>query len=834
MTGTTQRTQHETPLSYAPTDPHHESQFLETIFENSHFLIACLDPQFNFLKVNRAYAEAGAKEPNFFIGKNHFELFPNLENEVAFRNVVASGEARVELAKPFRYEQFPQRGATYWDWRLSPIKNSGGDVTALILTLSDVTERIKTIKALRDSEHRFRATFEYAAVGIAHIAPSGRWLRANGKFCDIVGYSCEELLQHRFQDITHPDDLSADVDFFKQALYGELAVSWKEKRFINKRGESVWIKLKLSQVADKRGTVKYLIAVVEDITSRRIAEKEMAWLTHAIEQTAGSIIITDATGIIEYINPGFEKITGFSAHDAVGKTPAILKSGKQDDYFYASMWRAILSGEVFSDVLINRKKDGTLYYEEITITPLKDEHNKIISFICNGNDITERMQTQERLHYLAYHDLLTGLPNRVSLQERLSQAIRRRERSQGRIAILFFDVDRFKNINDSLGHDWGDQLLQQLAQRMAKCLRPPDMLAHLNGDEFAIVLEDIHSPHDVHPIVERIFQALKQPFALGNVDYHVTVSIGISLCPEDGCTPLTLLKNADLALCRAKEHGRNSFAFYSEELSTRSYERLTLEANLRSALLHSDLEVYYQPIVELSTNQINGMEALSRWTHEELGVISPDRFIPIAEETGLIESLSEFVMLSACSQWHIKRDRINRALRLSINISCRQFYRNSLLTLVDDMLAKTGFDPSRLTLEITESALFTDTEHAAKTLRELKTRGFQIALDDFGTGYSSLTYLRRFPIDVLKIDKSFVHDITTDSDDLALVSATIAMAHRLNITVVAEGVEQPEQLEILREEGCDYAQGFLFSPPLAHHNIVKYLDDQRGTVAVSP
>jgi len=564
-------------------------------------------------------------------------------------------------------------------------------------------------------------------------------------------------------------------------------------------------------------------SLVSRRASLMVAEAQTRQLSSAVEQTADAVVITDRRGIIEYVNPAYEQITGYSRQEVLGKNASVVKSGEHDENFYGELWRTILAGRVFRGTMVNRKKDGSLYYEEKTISPLRNADGNIVRFVSTGKDITQRLESEERLHYLAHHDPLTGLPNRVLLQDRLKQAMLEADRSGRMVAALFLDLDRFKTINDTLGHQIGDVLLKTVAERLATCLRASDTVSRLGGDEFTIVLANVASVDDVTRVAQKILDQFVPPFHIGGRDLFVSSSIGITLYPLDEKDPGNLLKDADVAMYHAKELGGNVFQFYTPALNARAARRLELETGMRRALERQEFVLHYQPLVDMQTGQLQGMEALLRWQHPELGLIAPLDFIPLAEETGLIIPIGEWVLKTACAQIKAWHDAGFPALQVAINLSSKQLRDKNLIAAVKQALTESGLDPRYLDLELTESVLMQDMELAAAILKELKTVGVFVSLDDFGTGYSSLSYLKRFPIDYLKIDRSFVHDITADSVGAGLVKAIIAMANVLHIKVIAEGVETYEQLDFLRRHGCDIAQGYFCSKPVAVETFTEML-----------
>jgi diguanylate cyclase (GGDEF)-like protein/PAS domain S-box-containing protein len=622
-----------------------------------------------------------------------------------------------------------------------------------------------------------------------------------------------------FLSAFHPDDMEAIIDAHRAALKDPKGTFSLEHRVLTPDGTILYVCQQGEIAFDEKGKPIRLSGTLQNITERHETTEAMRKLSVVVEQIADAIMITDRVGVIEYVNPAFEDISGYMKSEVIGKSPKILKSGMLNDAFYERLWKTILKGEVFSDVIVNRRKDGSYYYEEKTITPQKDELGNITHFISTGKDITDRMENQRKLYHLAHHDPLTGLPNRVLLQDRLEQAIPRVRWHKRNIGILFLDLDRFKIINDSLGHDAGDLLLKEVAERFSKCVREGDTVARLGGDEFAIILNDIACKDDVTPIAENLIKTLAVPFNINNRELYISTSIGIALFPQDGKTSKVLLKKADIAMYQGKANGGGAYFFYSEVADSEAIERLSMETKLRHALEQEEFHLHYQPQVDLKTGEIVGKEALLRWSNPEYDFISPAQFIPILEDTGLIIPVGLWVLRQACLDEMSRQKAGLSPLRVAVNISIRQFNQSQFVSDVEKIIKETGIDPEHLELEVTEGLLIENISETARILHELHDLGVLLAIDDFGTGYSSMNYIKRLPFDMLKIDQSFVQDVTKNTDDAAIASAIITMAHQMDLGVIAEGVETIDQLEFLAQIGCEQIQGYLCSRPIPFDDI---------------
>jgi len=711
----------------------------------------------------------------------------------------------------------------------------GGGLILVLFNTRLSREVDKRTAALTTSEQNFRAFFEMASVGVAQVdARSGRFRQINKKYCELVGYSEEEMLNLTFRDITHPEDLELDRQQRRDLVAGAIAEFTVEKRYLHKNGTIVWIIVTVSPLWGPGEEPDCSLAVVRDTTKRKLAEEELVFASKVFEHSIEGIVVTDKEGKILQVNPAFTLITGYTPQEAVGQNPRVLKSDRHDAFFYQAMWAQLASEGQWSGEIWNRRKSGEIYPEWLTINAVRNSSGQITNYVSIFHDITELKRQQEALEHQAQHDALTGLPNRVLLNDRLQMALAGMKRKETKLALLFLDLDHFKNINDGFGHTAGDNLLVELSRRLKEQLRTGDTLARQGGDEFLILLPEIESVEDVGLIAARLLASLKSPFYHGEIEYFVTASIGVTISPDDGNDAGALIKNADMAMYRAKNLGRNAYQLFTPELDVQAHHRLSLESKLRKGIELEEFELHYQPLVSSRTGHILGAEALIRWRHGD-ALISPAEFIPLAEESGLILPLGEWVLRTAAGQAKQWQDAGYR-LCLSVNISSRQFAGQDLAKLLREVLSTTGLEPGRLYFEITESMLMGDVGKAQRVLGELREEGGKFYLDDFGTGYSSLSYLKRLPLDGLKIDRSFIRDIDTDADSRAIVAAIVSLAKTLSLAIVAEGVETEAQLGILHDMSSMLIQGYLASRPVPAADFERLLQQGHGLLpsAVKP
>jgi len=694
---------------------------------------------------------------------------------------------------------------------VSPVKDAAGRIIGASGIGRDQTARKRL-------EARFRATVESAPTAMVMTDAAGLITLVNAETEKLFGYPRNELLSQEVEVLMPELRRAKHTDlrsrFFSSPQARRMGTG-RELFGMRKDGSEFPVEISLSSVGTDEGV--FVLAAIVDITERKQAEEELRIAAITFQSQEG-IMITDRAATIQRVNRAFTSLTGYSADEVIGRTPALLKSGRHEQDFYRDMWESLGRENCWQGELWNRRKDGEVCPVRMTISAVQASDGRPTHYVASFSDITHHKEAEAELHRLAFYDPLTELPNRRLMLERMRQAFAASARNNQHGAVLFIDLDHFKTLNDTKGHNFGDQLLTQVSVRLRTCVRDDDSVARLGGDEFVVMLEDLSKQQEraakrAKAVAEKIRGAITQPYTIGGHEYHITPSIGVTLFFGHTQTADEMLKRADTALYRAKAAGRNSVCFFDPSMQTALETRAALEVDLRQALAQDQLKLYVQMQTDHS-RRIIGAEMLLRWQHPWRGLILPAQFIPLAEESGLIVPIGLWVLKAACAKlkaWGT--DPRTRDLQLAVNLSARQFQQPEFVTQVRRALKLTGADPRRLTLELTESVLLDNVGYSTEIMQALKSLGIGLSLDDFGTGYSSLSYLKRLPLDQLKIDRSFVLDVNTNPNDAVIVRTIIGMAKNLKLDVLAEGVETEKQFEFLSRYGCFAFQGFLFGKP---------------------
>ena len=773
--------------------------------EAAPYLLFLHDADGRLLAANQAYLHSAGMSERQALGQPYWKVFPRRQG--ALPGCRHSQKGLQAYTDEFDVEGRGFRSDAY------AVRDEAGRYLYSIHLMTDITAERQAQRRLSEAQRIARLGSWEWDIRDDRLHWSEEIYRIFGLDPNGFGASYEAFLR-----AVHPEDRERVERSVKDAMEGRPYDI--EHRIVRPDGSECIVAERGEVSRDAEGKPIRMMGTVQDITERMHAEAALRQAGAMFESTGEGVLVTDASGRIVRVNPAFTRITGYSEQDAIGKTTDLLKSGKHDDRFYRDMWEAIESQGYWEDEIWNRRKSGDVYPEWLRISAVYDEHGKVISYVGIFSDLSRIKESQEQLDFLAHYDPLTGLPNRLLFMARLEHALQSGRRNERQVALLFLDLDRFKNLNETLGHSAGDVLLMEAAERLREVVREEDTVARLGGDEFTLVLENVSDLIDVAGVVRKLQRALCRPLQIEDHELVISASVGVSLYPRDGEDPDTLVKHAEAAMYEAKRQGGNGYAYYTEELTRIAMERFSLEASLHQALERQEFELHYQPQVELATGRVSGVEALVRWRHPKLGLIPPDRFIPLAEETGLIIPLGEWVLRTACAMGLRLQRMYSQPLQVAVNLSGRQLADPGLKQTLSDVFAHCGLPHSLIELEVTEGALIPE---AFDLLCYFRSLGVKIAIDDFGTGYSSLARIRQFPIDRLKIDRSFVQNIPDSSDDASIAKAIIMMAHSLNLEVVAEGVETEAQLEFLREHGCEQIQGYFFSRPLPEEELSTWL-----------
>ena len=748
------------------------------------------------------------------IQKDKTELLSILDKAI---NNITQGQQQLILDKWIKHEYVEKTDYTlayiiafvafilisvfiYWNRRLSDE-----------IKLRKIVEKQLTLSS--KNNERYRVLFYESPVGHAlNLLSTGEFISVNESFAEITGYSLKELNSLSYWDLT-PESYAADEEAQLRSLTEKGYYGPYEKHYIHKSGELVAVRLNGSLITEPSGE-QLILSVVENISAYTDAKEKLRLSSLVLENSSEAMLITDENNLIISANPAFSEITGYSIEEIKGKDPGSFKSGKHDNAFYKAMWKSINETGGWRGEIWDQRKNGEVYAKWLTIDTIKDKDENITRYVALFSDITDRKLSEETIWKQANFDTLTNLPNRNMFQHRLKQEIIKSSRDNLSLALLLIDLDQFKEVNDTLGHDMGDLLLQIAANRIQECIRESDTVARLGGDEFTIILPELHDNKNVDTIAEKLITALAEPYQLEDEVVHISASIGITIYPNDATAIDTLIKNADQAMYAAKNRGRNRFSHFTQSLQDAAQNRLRISNDLRSALSSNQFEVYYQPVISLNSNKICKAEALLRWNHPERGMVPPLEFISIAEDIGVITEIGNWVCIEANKRKEQWSSLTNGNFKISVNMSPVQFKIDRENFGKDWLTLKNNENSHNIIIEITEGLLLNAEPEILEKLYRLRDAGVEVAIDDFGTGYSSLSYLKKFDIDYLKIDQSFTRNLESDPNDLALSQAIIVMAHKLGLKVIAEGVETKEQHNILANSGCDFAQGYLYSKPI--------------------
>ncbi|MBK8742611.1 MAG: EAL domain-containing protein [Betaproteobacteria bacterium] len=795
--------------------------------------LAYLNADLRFSFVNQAYIDAVKAPRERIIGQTVAGVLG--EEVAAYLLPVIE---RAQAGERTSYERLRPAADGQLRWirgMLVPDYDRDGKFQGIYIVVHDIHDLKLTQAALAQREGQMRAFMDSIPTPVAYIDSAMRYEYVNRAFVAFSELELDQIQGRGLREISRPDDFERQAALFARAIAGQQIEYERLTPFATRPAR--WMQVRLVPDREGGGPVRGVFVLLNDIH----AQKESEAAVHRINWVLSSHIENTPMAVVEWNrdlnlirwSPRAETIFGWKAEEVLGTSLQDWKMVFGADVPQVDLViQAMLRGERSSTTSMNRNvcKDGSVIWCEWHNSVLRDEDGGLLSILSFAQNVSDRVDAQEKLEAMATHDALTGLPNRVLLQLHLAETLDRARHRQRQVAVLFIDLDRFKNVNDSLGHRMGDELLRMIGRRLGMALRKGDFLARLGGDEFTVLLENLENAEGAAEVAGKLLEVIQQPYWVHGHAVHVSASIGLAIFPDDGDDPDTLLKNADVAMYRAKDAGKNVYQFFAQEMGAQQQEQMALETALRWAVKNEDLGVKYQPKVEVATGRIVGAEALLRWRDPVLGDVPPNRFIPLAEESGLIDIVGDWVLKQACGETRQWAAAGLEDMTIAINLSVRQFRDTGFAARIQKIFAETGVDPRRVEFEVTETSVLYDAETVGRVLQLERELGVRVAIDDFGTGYSSLVHLKRLPIDTLKIDQSFIRDITTDPDDKAITAAIIALAHSLGLDVVAEGVETAEQLAFLTERGCDYYQGHYFSEPLDSAAFIAFVGrHQRGS-----
>lgn len=808
-------------------------QQLRTLINATPDIICFKDGQGRWLEANEADLELFSLTDVDYRGKTDRELaeFTEPFYRDAFLACEETDEATWQQGGISRCaEAIPRLDGTTktYDVIKVPLYEEDGVRKGLIVLGRDITDRKQSELQLARAGSEWTQAMDQFQDIIYLVDMQRHLLRANRAFYRMIDSDAKQCQGQHIVDLIHSDRHEAAYCPICQAQEQQLEITITLEANHPGNPSDRPFEANLKVLRDDADNAIGMLVSLHDLSHSRQIEERLRLAASVFENTDEGVIITDSNGNILDVNRAFSQIQGYSREEVIGKNPRMFKSGHHDQSFYRDLWRSLTETGHWRGEMWNRRKNGELFPKWQTINSVADANGDLTHYVGIFSDITHIKQSQQQLDHLGHHDALTDLPNRLLLNERLDQAIKHAERHDTLLAVIFLDLDNFKHINDSLGHPVGDQLLQEVAQKLLLATRQDDTVARIGGDEFVLLLEDIGKPENAGIAAQKLAAVFAEPFQLAEQTIRITASLGICICPQDGNDSATLLRNADSAMYRAKEEGRNTYQFYTEELTRNAFERVSLENKLRQAIEKEQLRLLYQPQFDLQSGRIIGLEALIRWVHPKLGTISPDRFIPLAEESGLIHPIGVWVLRTACRQGRQWQQQGIDFGRIAVNIAGPQLQRGNLVKEVITVLEETQLPTDHLELEVTEGFIMQQAESAITQLKALRELGLTLSIDDFGTGYSSLSYLKQLPIHKLKIDQSFVRDIPNDRNDMAIADAIIAMGKSLGLQVIAEGVETEAQAEFLKQAGCQEGQGYLYSKPITAEAVEALIVGQPG------
>ena len=790
-------------------------------------ILLSLDTDGRVQMINQSGCEILGYHEEDILHKNWFEHFlPQNHQAINKAHFRESMSGRIRANSNYENLISTQRGELRnIMWNSALLTDAKGKVSGILASGTDITEMRHAEQQLEKVKQEWNYAMDYVDDAIYLLDLERRVIRANKAFYRLTNTIEQDVVGRNITELMGTEGGHVQCPVCKAQEACEDAVIILET---GEQGNPMPFPIEVicNITHGPQGEPFGILVTIRDLSRIRQTQEKLFQSQAVFQNTNEGIMIVDVDSRIIAINPAFTRITGYSEQEALGKNPRLLHSGQNDEAFYAELWADLNRTGGWQGEIWNRRKNGEVYPEWLTISTVRDDKDKVVNYIGVFSDISQLKQSQSRLEFLAHHDPLTALPNRLLFSVRAEHAIERSQRSKLITAILFIDLDRFKHINDSLGHTIGDHLLKAVAKRLQTLIRNEDTIARLGGDEFVILLEELHEGEDAAILADKVKHALITPFHINNYELFVGASIGISLYPLDGKGVEELLRNADSAMYRAKDMGRNTYQFYTQELTAHALEHVVLEAQLRKAIEQDQLRIHYQPQICLINNSVIGVEALVRWQHPEQGLIAPNQFIPVAEDTSLIIPLGEWVLRHACQQAKQWLDAGIEFGQIAVNVAGPQILQSNLVDTVASALNDSGLPPEYLLLEITETFIMDRAKPAIQLLLSLRKMGVSLAIDDFGTGYSSLAYLKELPVNKLKIDKSFITDLPNDDNDAAITRAMIALGDSLLFSIIAEGVETEAQREFLVQEGCEQAQGYLYSKPVPADELVLFMEKQ--------